>query len=282
MSKLPGSTSQSEEIIIRPPSELLQFDLREYYRYRHMFRALVWRNIRVQFDEVYLSFVWVWVRPLLYVLVFVAFRKLSNANVYVSIPYALYLYSGLILYYYFVESTMETAGALKSDAHLLTKVYFPRLITPMVPTVANLVNLGLSLIPMVVMMLWYGVWPSWRIVLLPLVVLQCMILIVGVGMIVAAITLTNRDWERFLSSVLYIGLFITPVIYAPEMIPEKARVIYLVNPGVGTLLAFRSTIFATETFPVWSWLYSVVFSLGVFILGVRIYRTAESQFADKL
>lgn len=104
----------------------------------------------------------------------------------------------------FVESTIETAGALKSDAHLLTKVYYPRLITPMVPTVANLVNLGLSLIPMAVMMLWYGVWPSWRIVLMPLVVLQCMILIVGIGTIVAAITLTNRDWERFLSSVLYI------------------------------------------------------------------------------
>jgi len=282
MSKLPGSTSQSDEIIIRPPSELLRFDLGEYFRYRHMFRALVWRNIRVQFDEVYLSFVWVWVRPLLYVLVFVAFRKLSNANVYVSIPYALYLYSGLILYYYFVESTMETAGALKSDAHLLTKVYFPRLITPMVPTVANLVNLGLSLIPMVVMMLWYGVWPSWRIVLLPLVVLQCMILIVGIGTIVAAITLTNRDWERLLGSVLYIGLFISPVIYAPEMIPEQARVLYLLNPAVGTLLAFRSTAFAAEAFPVWSWLYSVVFSLGVFILGVRIYRAAESQFADKL
>jgi len=282
MSKLPSSTRQSDEIIIRPPSELLRFDLGEYYQYRHMFRALVWRNIRVQFDEVYLSFVWVWVRPLLYVVVFVAFRKLSNANVHVSIPYALYLYSGLILYYYFVESTMETAGALKNDAHLLTKVYFPRLITPMVPTVANLVNLGLSLIPMAIMMLWYGVWPSWRIVLMPLVVLQCMILIVGIGTIVAAITLTNRDWERFLSSVLYIGLFISPVIYAPDMIPEQARVIYLVNPAVGTLLAFRSTAFATETFPVWAWLYSVVFSLGVFILGVRIYRTAESQFADKL
>src|SRR5688572_13997518 len=99
-----------------------------------MLKALVWRNIRVQFDEMYLGFVWVLMRPLLYVFVLVAFRNLSSANTYVSIPYPLYVYSGLILWFYFLESTTETAGAVKADAHLMTKVYYPRLITPMVPT----------------------------------------------------------------------------------------------------------------------------------------------------
>lgn len=282
MSAVSTRSTSEREIVIRPAADLLRLDFREYYRYRHMLAALVWRNIRVQFDEMSLGFVWAWIRPLLYVAVFVIFRNLSNANPYVSIPYSLYVFSGLILWYYFLEATMEAAGAVKSDAHLLTKVYYPRLITPVVPVVANLFRLGLSMVPMVVMMLWFGVYPAWRVVLLPLVLLQCMGLIMGIGATVASITLTNRDWERFLSSALYLGLFVSPVIYAPEMIPERARLFYFVNPLAGTLLAFRSTLFAPEPFPVWQWIYSVVFSLAVLIVGVRMYRAAESQFADKL
>jgi lipopolysaccharide transport system permease protein len=282
VSVLSAGSPSDRETVIRPASELLRLDFHEYYRYRHMLGRLIRRNVRIQFDEMYLGFVWACMRPLLYVAVFVAFRNLANANPHVSIPYPLYVYSGLILWYYFLESTMETAGAVKADAHLLTKVYYPRLITPMVPIVANLFELVLSAIPMALMMLWYGVGPGWRVMLLPLVVFQCMALIMGIGTMFASITLTNRDWERFLSSALYIGLFISPVIYAPEMIPERARILYFLNPMAGTLLAFRSSVFAAEPFPLWQWTYSAVFSLAVLLLGIRMYRAAESQFADKL
>lgn len=282
MSLASAGRPTEREIVVRPPSKLLRLDFREYYRYRHMLAALVWRNIRIQFDEMSLGFVWAWMRPLLYVAVFAAFRKLSNANPYVSIPYPLYVFSGLILWYYFLESTMEAASAVKSDAHLLTKVYYPRLITPMVPIVANLFGLGLSLIPMGIMMIWYGVMPTWRIVLLPLVLLQGMGMIMGIGSMFASMTLTSRDWERFLSSALYLGLFVSPVIYAPEMIPDAARLMYFLNPLAGTLLAFRSTLFAPDAFPLWQWTYSLVVSIALLILGVRMYRAAESQFADRL
>src|ERR1043166_7337250 len=142
----------TEEIVIRPARELLRIDLREYYRYRHLLASLIWRDIRLQFDQMYLGFVWASIRPLLYVFVFVAFRNLSEANTHVSIPYPLYVYSGLILWYYFVEASMDTAACLKRDAYLLTKVYYPRLITPVVSVVSNLVGFGMACAPLAIMM----------------------------------------------------------------------------------------------------------------------------------
>jgi homopolymeric O-antigen transport system permease protein len=277
-----GSAMAGDEIVIRPASDLLRFDVREFWRYRQMLRAMVWRNVRLQFDEMYLGVVWACLRPLLYVAVFVAFKNLSSADTRVEIPYPLYVYSGLILWYYFVESATDSAGSVKLDAYLLTKVYYPRLITPLVPVIANVVTLGIAMAPLLGMMAWYGTIPSWRILLLPIVLLQLMALSMGVGMVVAANTLSNRDWERVMSFTLYLGLFVSPVIYAPEMIPERVRALYFLNPTAGSLLAFRAALFASPTFPFWQWVYSLVCSLAVFALGVRVYRRAEAEMADHL
>jgi lipopolysaccharide transport system permease protein len=274
--------SRVEEIVIRPASELLRFDLREYYRYRHLLASLIWREIRLQFDQMYLGFVWASIRPLLYVAVFVAFRNLSEANTHVAIPYPLYVYSGLILWYYFVEASTETADCVKRDAYLLTKVYYPRLITPMVSVIAKLVGLGMALAPLLFMMAWYEAIPSWNVVFLPFVVVQTMALVMGIGAFLASVSLNNRDWERVLNAVFYIGLFISPVLYAPDMIPAHAQVIYFINPMAGTLGAFRSCFFSAYPFPWEQWGYSLVVSLLILFLGVRRYRRTETLFADQL
>jgi lipopolysaccharide transport system permease protein len=276
------SAIRLHETVIRPPAELVHLDVREYYRYRHMILALVKRNVRLQFQDLTLGFLWVCARPLLYVLVFVSFRRLSGANVYVDIPYPLYVYSGLILWYYFVETTTEAAGALRADAHMMTKVYYPRLISPLVPVLANTFAFGLSAMPLLVMMAWYGVGPGWRLLMLPFVLVQSMALIVGIGAGVASMTLRNRDGERLLGFLLYAGLFVSPVIYAVEMIPESFRVLYALNPAIGMLVAFRSTLFEPVPFPVWQWGYASVFTAVVLSAGVAMFRRAESRFADEL
>jgi lipopolysaccharide transport system permease protein len=272
----------SREVVIRPPSALERLDLRDYFAHRHLFRALVRRNVQLQFSEMRFGFVWVFMRPLLYVVVFAAFRKLSDAETHVSIPYVLYIYSGLILWYYILETVMATASALRRDADLLTKIYYPRLITPAVPVLANLVPLGLAAIPLLIMMLVYRVGPDGSIVLLPLVLLQVMGLCLGVGTLFAALSLTARDWERFLSNALYLGLFVSPVIYAPDMIPEKVRFLYLLNPAAGSLMAFRASLFSAVAFPVAPWAYSVAVSGAICLLGLRLFRVAEFEIADRL
>ncbi|MBI5055283.1 MAG: ABC transporter permease [Nitrospirae bacterium] len=280
------ATSQNniheQEIIIRPPSKLAHLNVRELYKYRHMLWSMVWRNIRAQFDDMYLGGFWAVARPLTMVSVFALLKRFSSANMYVSIPYSVYVYSGLIFWFYFLEATTATAASVTQDANLIKKIYFPRLVTPMVPVLSNLYSLGIASIPLIFMMMWHGIYPGLSLFFLPAVLFQCMTLSMGIGMIFASLSLTNRDSERFLGLILYLGIFISPVIFAPDMIPARGRFFYFLNPMAGTLLAFRSCMFSDFPFPVSQWAYSAVFSCVILVIGTIMYRHAEIYFADKL
>lgn len=255
---------------------------RELWQFRHLFAALVWRNVRVEFDATRLGSAWAIARPILFTIVFVLFRGFSGANTFVELPYSLYVFSGLVLWTYFLDAATASAGAIRLDSALLTKVYYPRLLTPIVPVFATLVNVAIALVPLVVMMVWYGVHPGWPILLLPLVLLQAVFLALGVGTLVSSISIENRDWERALAFVLSIGLWLSPVIYAPTMIPGILRDIYHLNPMVGLLLAFRGVLFEGFPMPWWEWAYSAVCTVMVLLLGLWAFRRTEAQLADRL
>ena len=278
----PGSQDRVTEIVIKPPSNSLKIDLREIYKYRNLIWNLVWRDIRIQFDEMYLGVTWATARPLLMVTIFALFRKLSGANLHVPIPYAVYLYSGLILWFYFLETTTITSKSIQKNASLITKIYFPRAINVIVPVIAGLYSLGIAIIPLLCMMIWQEVYPGWRIVLLPLVLGQCMLLILAVGTIFASLSLESKDFDKLLSQILYVGLYISPVIFAPGLIPSAARTIYFLNPIAGTLLAFRSCLFDDFPFPWWQWIYSSIATLLLLAIGTVIYKRVEAFIADKL
>ena len=278
----PGSQVRVPEIVIKPPSKSLKIDLREIYKYRNLIWNLVWRDIRIQFDEMYLGVTWATARPLLMVTIFALFRKLSGANLHVPIPYAVYLYSGLILWFYFLETTTITSKSIQKNASLITKIYFPRAINVIVPVIAGLYSLGIAILPLFCMMIWQEVYPGWRIVLLPLVLGQCMLLVLAVGTIFASLSLESKDFDKLLSQILYIGLYISPVIFAPGLIPSAARTIYFLNPIAGTLLAFRSCLFDDFPFPWWQWIYSSIATLLLLAIGTVIYKRVEAFIADKL
>lgn len=278
----PGSQVRVPEIVIKPPSKSLRIDLREIYKYRNLIWNLVWRDIRIQFDEMYLGVTWAIARPLLMVTIFALFRKFSGANLHVPIPYAVYLYSGLILWFYFLETTTITSKSIQKNASLITKIYFPRAINVIVPVIAGLYSLGIAIIPLFCMMIWQEVYPGWRIVLLPLVLGQCMLLVLAVGTIFASLSLESKDFDKLLSQILYIGLYISPVIFAPGLIPSAARTIYFLNPIAGTLLAFRSCLFDDFPFPWWQWIYSSIATLLLLAIGTVIYKRVEAFIADKL
>jgi lipopolysaccharide transport system permease protein len=272
----------SQEIVIKPPSNSLHFDFQEIYKYRYLIWNFVWRDIRLQFDEMYLGAIWATARPLLMVTLFTLFRDLSGANLHVHIPYAIYVYSGLIFWFYFIEATSATSQAIQKNAGLITKIYFPRIINLIVPAIASLYGLGIAMLPLFCMTIWQGVYPGWRVVLLPAVLLQCMLLVLGVGTIFAVLSLQSKDFDKLLSQIFYIGLYISPVIFAPELIPHKARFIYFLNPMAGTLLAFRSCLFNEFAFPVWQWIYSIGATLILMSIGLVTYQKMEAFLADKL
>jgi homopolymeric O-antigen transport system permease protein len=267
---------------IRPVAPGLRVVLAELWQYRHLFVALVWRNVRVEFDASRLGSAWAVARPILFTTVFVLFRGLSGANTHVDLPYALYVFSGLVLWTYFLDAATSSAGAIRLDSALLTKVYYPRLLTPLVPVVASLVSIAIALVPLAAMMIWFGVRPGWLVLLLPVVLIQAAALALGVGTIVSSISIENRDWERALAFMLSIGLWLSPVIYAPGMIPEMFRSLYHVNPMVGLLLAFRAVLFEGFPLPVWDWLYSLGCTMVVVAFGIGAFRRSEARLADRL
>jgi lipopolysaccharide transport system permease protein len=274
--------AHEREIVIEPRAGSGRVDLGEIYGYRHMLWSMVWKDIRLQYDEVYFGFFWAVSRPVVMVAIFALIQRFSSADMGVTIPYSLYVYSGIILWYYFLEAIVGTSRSVTRDADLIKKVYFPRLISPMVPVISGLYTLALSLVPLVIMMAWLGVYPDLKLALLPAVLLQAVMLSMGVGSIFAVLSISTRDYEKFLNLALYAGMFVSPVIFAPDMIPEKGRVIYFLNPMAGSLLAFRSCLFAEFPFPVWQWAYSVAFSVAALLFGTRIYGKAEAYFADRL
>lgn len=270
------------EIVIKPPSKSLNLDLKEIYRFRYLIGNLVWRDIRVQFNAMYLGVIWATVRPLLMVTIFAVFRNWSGASLHVPIPYSVYVYSGLILWFYFTEATTATSKALEKNASLITKIYFPRVINLIVPAIASLYGLGVAMFPLFCMMVWQGVYPGWRIFLLPFVLLQCMLLVNGVGTLFAALSLESKDFDKLLNQILYIGLYVSPVFFAPGLIPEKGRLIYFLNPIAGTLLAFRSVLFNDFPFPLWQFIYSIIATIVLLVIGLIIYQRVEAFIADKL
>jgi lipopolysaccharide transport system permease protein len=140
----------------------------------------------------------------------------------------------------------------------------------------------LSSIPLVAMMVWNHVYPGWRLILLPIVLLQCAALSLGVGLIVASLSIKNKDWNRFLGLVLYVGLFVSPVIYSPEMIPKAGRYMPFFNPMVGTLLAFRSCIISDFPFPTLPWMCSILFTAICLFIGLEFFKRKQVELVDKI
>ncbi|MCC7369963.1 MAG: ABC transporter permease [Chloroflexi bacterium] len=267
---------------IRPPAPGFGVDLAELWQYRHLFAALVWRNVRIEFDATRLGSIWAVARPVLFTLVFVLFRGFSGANTRVDLPYALYVFSGLVLWTYFLDAATSSAGAIRVDSALLTKVYYPRLLTPLVPVVAALISIGIAAVPLIGMMVWFGVHPGWQLILLPLVLVQAMALSLGVGTIISSMSIENRDWERALAFILSVGLWMSPVIYAPSMIPEPFSTLYHLNPMVGVLLSFRAALFDGFPLPAWEWGYSWLCTLAILAVGIWAFRRSEASLADRL
>jgi lipopolysaccharide transport system permease protein len=272
----------SSETVIRPSAIPFNVQLREMWQYRHLFMALVWRNVRVEFDATRLGAAWAVARPLLFAAVFAFFRTLSGANTHVEIPYWLYVYSGLLLWTYFTDTATNVAGAVRVDAALLTKVYYPRLITPLVPTVAGLLTVAVGMVPLAIMMLWTGMRPGWTILLLPLVLIPCILSALGLGLLVSALSIENRDWERVLAYGMTIALWLSPVIYAPEMIPHGFVDVFHLNPMSGILMSFRAALFADVSMPAWEWVYSAVASVVLLLIGLWAFRKTELRMVDRL
>lgn len=271
-----------EEIVIEPPRGFQPLEALAAFRRMDLLAGMAKRQIAAEYGGMYLGLAWVAMRPLVMTAVFVFLKNVSALQIGLDMPYAPYLYTGFILWFFFTESVMDGAAALRRDAGLIKKVHYPHLLSVLAPIAVNAYGLAIAIVPVAAMLLYYGIVPPAMLLLLPLVLLVVFLLIMGLALVFAVVFVISPDIERVVQLVLYIGLFLSPVIYFPSMFDGVAEIVYMANPMAGPLLAFRAVLFGMIEFPWIAFGYSAVLAVVTCLVGLVLFQRLEREVLDRL
>ncbi|NDP48685.1 MAG: ABC transporter permease [Sulfuriferula multivorans] len=251
------------------------------WRHREMLFFLVWRDILVRYKQTLVGVSWVVIRPFLTMMVFtVVFGNIANlpSN---GLPYPLLVFTGMLPWFFFSSALTECSNSLVGNSNMLSKIYFPRLIIPISTILVCGVDYLVSILLLIGMLAWYQHLPDWRILFLPVFSLFTAMTAFGLGLWAAALNVRYRDFRHLIPFVLQLGIYISPVGYATNLIPEKWRALYWLNPMVGIIDGFRWSVLGQETAVYWPSVgLALLTSVGVLWSGLWYFRRSESTFAD--
>jgi homopolymeric O-antigen transport system permease protein len=255
----------------------------DLWTYRELFAILAWRDVAVRYKQTLIGIVWAVLKPFLTMAVLtIVFSKLAQLPSDGVAPYPLMVFAGMLPWYLFSSALSGAAESIVvTNANLIGKVYFPRMIVPAASIVVSLIDFLVSFIVLIMLMAWYGVVPGWQIVFLPMFVILTIIASVGPGLWISAINVKYRDFRYVIPFVLQFGLYISPVGFSSSVLSEQWRLLYSLNPMVGVIDGFRWSILGGQ-----SQLYipGLAVSVGItgFFLwfGIRQFRKTEKSFAD--
>ena len=267
-------------LTIKPKKGWQLVDFQELIHYRDLFYFLVIRDIKVRYRQTVLGGLWAIIQPFFMMVVFTLFfgnlAKLPSDG----IPYPIFSYSALVAWTYFSNAISNSSNSVVASGGLISKVYFPRLIAPLTPVVAFLLDYVISFAILIAMMLYYRIYPTIMTLFLPLLVILMMLTASGVGMVLASLNAKYRDIRYTISFVVQFWMFASPVVYPVSMIPEKYRLLYAINPMAGIIEGFRSALLGTVAFPTRMLLISTLVSIVLFVIGALYFRRTERHFAD--
>jgi lipopolysaccharide transport system permease protein len=276
-----GGGAADIETVIRPRSGWVAVDWTEMIRARELLYYFAWRDIKIRYKQTVLGIAWAVLQPLFTTVVFtLIFGQIGNLRgMTTGIPYPLFVFAGLIMWTYFSGSVNGAGMSLISQQHLLTKVYFPRLFVPMSSLGPLLVDLAISLGIYAILMLFFGVVPSWQTPLLIPLIFLITLAALGIGCATAAMTVLYRDVRYLLGFALQIGMYLSPVIYPIELLPAAYHPILALNPMFGLIDGCRSAVLGSP-WHLTSLAISTASSLAVFAFGLYYFRKTERRFAD--
>ena len=254
---------------------------RDLWRYRELFLFLAWRDILVRYKQTVIGILWALIRPFLTIVVFtVVFGKLAKLPAE-GAPYAIMVCAALLPWQFFANALSEAGNSLLSNASIISKVYFPRLIVPPVAVIVCFVDFLISLGILAALMFWYGYSPSWRIMLLPIFVLITIAAALGAGFWIAALSVKYRDFRYVVPFIVQFGLFVSPVGFSSSIVPAEWRLLFSLNPMVAVIDGFRWSILAADVAVYWPGVFlSLVLVLLICVTGVIYFRRTERTFAD--
>ncbi|MBW4686032.1 MAG: ABC transporter permease [Komarekiella atlantica HA4396-MV6] len=254
---------------------------KDLWRYRELLYFLAWRDILVRYKQTFVGIAWALIRPFLTMVVFtVVFGNLAKLPSK-DAPYPILVFAAMLPWQFFSNALGECSNSLISNANLISKVYFPRLIVPISAVTVSFVDFMISGMILLGLMIWYNFVPSWQILTLPLFIIIAFAASMGVGLWLAALNVEYRDFRYIVPFIMQFGLYISPVGFSSSVVPEKWRLLYSLNPMVGVIDGFRWAIIGGDSKIYWpGFILSMGLVIFLLISGIWYFRKMERTFAD--
>lgn len=269
-------------LVIEPTRGWRAIDLRELWAYRDLLLVFAWRDLKVRYRQTFLGAVWVMGQPLVTMVIFsILFNRVAKLRADAGIPYPLFVLSGLLIWNFVAGAIMRSGNSLLGASHLISKVYFPRLVVPLSNVVTDIVDFAVAALLLIPLLAWYGVAPAATVLFTPLLVGLAGIFALGIGLWIAALNVEYRDVRIVLPWILQIAMYATPVVYPLSALPDRYRWVALANPMTGIIEGFRAALFG-HALPYDALIWSIAASLLLLASGAYYFRRMERLFADIL
>jgi len=254
---------------------------KDLWRYRELFYFLSWRDVLVRYKQTVIGIAWSVIRPFLTMVVFtIVFGKLAKLPSE-GIPYPLLVFTALLPWQFFANSLGEASTSIISNANMLTKVYFPRIVIPATSIIVSLMDLLISFVMLFFLMAWYGFTPGVRAFTLPLFLILACAASFGVSLWLSALNVKYRDFRYVVPFIVQFGLYVSPVGFSSGIVPERWRFLYSLNPMVGVIDGFRWALFSGDMALYWPGIIlSTAITAVILVSGFKYFRKTEKIMAD--
>jgi lipopolysaccharide transport system permease protein len=278
--KMKGFQPSPHQTVITPSKGWLALDFREVWQYRELLGILAWRDVSVRYKQSVAGVGWAILQPLLttviFTIIFGKFAKLPSEG----IPYPIYTYCALLPWNYFARSLGSSSDSIVDSSHLITKVYFPRLILPISKVFAGLIDFFIALLILAGMMAWYKISPTRGVVLLPLFIVMATVTALGIGLWLTALNVKYRDVRILVPFITQVWMYASPVAYSITIVPENLKWLYAMNPMVGVIEGFRWALLGKAAPDIQTMLIPMAIVLAVLVGGFYYFKRMEKMFAD--
>src|SRR5262245_13393416 len=273
-----GALREHPLVCIRPSGKWSALNLRDLWSYRELLYFLIWRDVKVRYKQTLLGAAWAIIQPLFAMLIFTLFFGRLAGVPSDGIPYPLFAFAGLLPWTFFSNAVTASGNSLVGSSHLITKVYFPRIIIPAAAVLAGLVDFGIAFVILGGMMAYYRVPLTWSLLMLPILIALTVLIAMGVGMWTSALNVKYRDVRHALPFVIQLWMFGTPIIYPLSIVPVRWRWALAINPLTGLIESYRTSLFGRGLN--WRMLaISIVVTLAVLVCSALVFRRMEKNFA---
>jgi lipopolysaccharide transport system permease protein len=265
---------------IRPDRGWLDLDLGAVWRFRELLQVLVIRDLQVLYKQALLGAGWAILQPLFAVIIFSIIFGYIVRMPSEGVPYPLFAFAGVLPWTYFAEAVRRSGVGLVTDAELVRKIYFPRLIMPLANVVSPLVDFCIAFVVLLIVMAFYGIAPNVKMLVIPFLMIVAALLALSIGLWLAPINVRFRDIKHTLPFMIQIWMYASPIVYPLSMVPEQWRVLYSLNPMVGVIEGFRWAVFGQGEPNFMALGMSAIIIVILMAGGLIFFRRMERTFAD--